>query len=209
MSTIQSPPKQPRSQGSKQLFKNPILERLSRTHISLPLIIFSCIATWLVSEGLRETSLSGAVIAGLFVVGFLFFTWVEYMAHRFIYHMEPDSKWKEEIQYKFHGVHHDYPKDKTRLALPPVVSVVLAVVLFLGLRLIMGDYVFGFLPGLLMGYASYLGVHYTVHAFRPPKNIFKVLWINHGIHHYKQNDKAFGVSSPLWDYIYGTMPNQK
>ena len=209
METTQYPLQKPQNQGSKQLFKNSVLERLSKTHISLPLIIFSGISAWLMVRGLQATDLAPLVIAGSFIVGFLFFTWVEYMSHRFIYHMEPTAKWKEEIQYKFHGVHHDYPKDKSRLALPPLVSVVLAGMLFLGLRFIMGDYVFGFLPGLLMGYASYLGVHYTIHAFRPPKNLFKVLWVHHGIHHYKQNDKAFGVSSPLWDYIYGTMPDNK
>jgi sterol desaturase/sphingolipid hydroxylase (fatty acid hydroxylase superfamily) len=44
-----------------------------------------------------------------------------------------------------------------------------------------------------------------VHAFQPPKNFFKVLWVNHSIHHYKDGEVVFGVSSPLWDYIYGTM----
>jgi sterol desaturase/sphingolipid hydroxylase (fatty acid hydroxylase superfamily) len=31
------------------------------------------------------------------------------------------------------------------------------------------------------------------------------LWINHGTHHYKNGEMVFGVSSPLWDYLYGTM----
>jgi hypothetical protein len=31
------------------------------------------------------------------------------------------------------------------------------------------------------------------------------LWINHSIHHYKDGEIVFGVSTPLWDYIYGTM----
>jgi sterol desaturase/sphingolipid hydroxylase (fatty acid hydroxylase superfamily) len=69
----------------------------------------------------------------------------------------------------------------------------------------MGDFVFAFLPGFLVGYASYLGVHYMVHAYQPPKNFLKTLWINHSIHHYKDGEIVFGVSSPLWDYIYGTM----
>jgi len=48
-----------------------------------------------------------------------------------------------------------------------------------------------------------------VHAYPPPKNIFKMLWINHGIHHYKNGEMIYGVSSPLWDYIYGTMKEKK
>jgi sterol desaturase/sphingolipid hydroxylase (fatty acid hydroxylase superfamily) len=56
-----------------------------------------------------------------------------------------------------------------------------------------------------VGYAGYLSIHYMVHSFQPPKNFLKILWINHGIHHYKNGEEVFGVSSPLWDYIYGTM----
>ncbi len=209
METTQIPTtKKPQAQGSTQLFKNPILERLTRTHISLPLITLAGISGYLLYYGVQETAVAGWILATLFFVGFLGFTWVEYMAHRFVYHMEPDAKWKEELTYKFHGVHHDYPKDKTRLALPPWVSGIIAGVLYLALNFAIGDYVYGLLPGILVGYASYLGVHYTIHAFRPPNNIFKALWVNHGIHHYKHNDKAFGVSSPLWDYVYGTMPDK-
>ncbi|HYI76223.1 MAG TPA: fatty acid hydroxylase, partial [Chryseolinea sp.] len=48
-----------------------------------------------------------------------------------------------------------------------------------------------------------------VHAFAPPKNFLKRLWINHGTHHYKNGEMIYGVSSPLWDYIYGTMTEKK
>ena len=72
----------------------------------------------------------------------------------------------------------------------------------------MGDFVFAFLPGFLVGYASYLFVHYIVHAYAPPKNFFKALWVNHSIHHYKDNTVVFGVSSPLWDYVFRTMPKK-
>ena len=40
-------------------------------------------------------------------------------------------------------------------------------------QVVMGDFAFAFLPGFLVGYAAYLGVHYMVHAFAPPKNFFK------------------------------------
>ena len=48
-----------------------------------------------------------------------------------------------------------------------------------------------------------------VHVYQPPKNFLKVLWINHSVHHYKHGEYVFGVSSPLWDYIYGTMKEKK
>jgi sterol desaturase/sphingolipid hydroxylase (fatty acid hydroxylase superfamily) len=48
-----------------------------------------------------------------------------------------------------------------------------------------------------------------VHVYQPPKNFFKILWINHSVHHYKHGEYVFGVSSPLWDYVYGTMKEKK
>ena len=92
--------------------------------------------------------------------------------------------------------------------MPPLVSLTIATILFLIFKLIMGNYAFAFLPGFAVGYASYLLVHYAVHAYRPPKNFLKQLWVNHGIHHYKNSEHVFGVSSPLWDYIFGTMPKK-
>jgi sterol desaturase/sphingolipid hydroxylase (fatty acid hydroxylase superfamily) len=198
----------PKNTGTKQLFKNPILEKLTRTHILVPLIIFNAFGGWLAYYGITEGLISGSMVAITFVLGALAFTWVEYNVHRHIFHMLPTNKLKESIQYKFHGVHHEYPKDKTRLAMPPAVSIFLAIGFFYFFRFLMGDYVFGFLPGFLFSYTYYLGVHYAVHAFRPPNNFLKVLWVNHGIHHYKDHDRAFGVSSPLWDFIYRTLPQK-
>ncbi|MEM1137231.1 MAG: sterol desaturase family protein, partial [Bacteroidota bacterium] len=197
---------QPKNSGKKEIFNNPLLEKLTRTHISIPLIIFYGISAYLLYLGFAQTALSAVTIIGVFVFGFLLFTWIEYNVHKHVFHMLPTTKLREDIQYKFHGVHHEYPKDKARLAMPPVVSITITIALFYTFKFAIGDYVFAFLPGFLSGYASYLAVHYIVHAFRPPKNIFKVLWVHHGIHHYKENDRAFGVSSPLWDYIYRTMP---
>lgn len=195
----------PQHKGTKQLFKNPILEKLSRTHISVPLTIFFLYSAGLLYWSVTHTNLSVLVTIGLFFVGLLFFTWVEYWAHRGLFHMSTHTKKREEIQYTIHGVHHEFPKDKTRLAMPPLLSITFSTILLLLFRLVIGDYVFAFLPGFLTGYAAYLSVHYMVHAYQPPKNFLKYLWINHGTHHYKNGEMVFGVSSPLWDYIYGTM----
>ena len=194
--------------GSAHMFSNPILERISRTHISIPISMFLIMAGMSYYVGYTETEislLSGVLIslAGLFT-----FTFVEYMMHKYFFHMEPDTPIKDKIQYSVHGVHHDYPKDKDRLAMPPFVSAAYAVILYLIFTLAMGDFAYYFLPGFLIGYAGYLGVHFIVHAYQPPKNFFKALWVNHAIHHYKNPDSAFGVSTPLWDYIFGTIPKK-
>lgn len=200
--------KRPKHKGSPKLFENKILEKLTHTHISAPLIIFGVIAAALIYYGIFEEGQTTLTVVVLFVSGTLFFTLVEYLMHRFLYHIPATTKFKKKIAYTMHGVHHDYPKDKSRLAMPPVLSLIVAAVLFTVYRVVLGEYVFGFLAGFLVGYAGYLGVHYSIHAFRVPKNFLKVLWHHHSIHHYRESDRAFGVSSPLWDHIFRTMPRK-
>ena len=199
----------PKNKGTQKLFQNPVLEKLTRTHIAVPLTIFSVFALALLAWSITHTSLTAATTIGLFLLGVIAFTWVEYVVHRYVFHMKTYSALRAKIQYVVHGVHHEYPKDKDRLAMPPLLSVTISTILLLLFRLVMGDFAFAFLPGFIVGYAAYLGVHYMVHAFAPPKNIFKFLWINHGTHHYKNGEMIYGVSSPLWDYVYGTMKEKK
>ena len=199
----------PKNKGTKQLFQNPILEKLSRTHISVPLAIFFLYSSVLLYWSVTHTSLNAITTVGLFGLGVIAFTWVEYITHRHLFHMQTYTRLRAKLQYTLHGVHHEFPKDKDRLAMPPLLSITIATVLLLLLRLVIGDFVFAFLPGFLVGYAAYLSVHSMVHAYQPPKNFLKVLWINHSIHHYKDGEIVFGVSSPLWDYIYGTMRDKR
>ena len=196
----------PAHKGSARLFNNPLLERLTRTHIAIPITLFLVYAAGLLYWSVTTTDIPVATTVALFFTGLLVFSLVEYLTHRYVFHMETNTERKKKMQYTMHGVHHDYPKDKDRLAMPPLASLTIATLLLIIFELFMHDYVFSFLPGFLTGYASYLFVHYIVHAFQPPKNVFKVLWVNHGIHHYKHQDKAFGVSSPLWDIVFRTMP---
>lgn len=189
-----------------KLFSNKVLESLTRTHIAVPLTIFYGAAIGLTGFSLYYGVISPTSNLWLFLGGLLFFTLVEYLVHRYAFHIDTDTPAKAKFQYTFHGIHHDYPRDKTRLAMPPVASVLLASALFGVYRLVLGYYGLPFAAGFLAGYASYLCVHYSVHAFRPPKNFLKILWAHHAIHHHKEPDAAFGVSSPLWDVIFRTMP---
>ena len=199
----------PDNYGSATLFSNPVLERISRTHISIPITLFLAISTVSMYYGLVSTSIPLGLGLAFFGLGLLAFSFVEYMMHKHFFHMEPDTPLKDKLQYNVHGVHHDYPKDKDRLAMPPFVSAAYAAILYLLFTLVMGDFALYFLPGFLLGYAGYLAVHYVVHVYNPPKNFFKILWVNHAIHHYKDPDAAFGVSSPLWDYLLGTLPKKE
>lgn len=200
--------KRPKRKGSPTLFQNSVLERLTHTNISYPLIIFTAVAVVLVYYGIVEKGFRTPMMVFLFFTGLFVFTFVEYIMHRFLYHIPATTDKMKKISYTMHGVHHDYPKDKSRLAMPPLLSLIIATVLFVVYRTFLGDYVFGFLAGFLIGYAGYLGIHYSIHAFKVPNNFLKILWHHHSIHHYREDDRAFGVSSPLWDHVFHTMPRK-
>jgi sterol desaturase/sphingolipid hydroxylase (fatty acid hydroxylase superfamily) len=199
----------PKHKGSARLFENPTLERLTHTHIAAPLSIFFAVAAVSLYYGLSEGLLSGLSAMGLFMAGWFLFTFVEYLMHRFVYHMDTNTPSKAKFQYTMHGVHHEYPKDKTRLAMPPILTVFVASLLFFIFRFVFGNAGFGLLAGFVFGYALYLFVHYAIHVYAPPKNFLKFWWHHHAQHHYKQDEIAFGVSTTLWDHIIGTMPKQR
>lgn len=192
---------------SVPLFENQLLNRLTRTHISVPVSLFILYALGLLYWTATYTSIGLAASLGIFIGGVFLFTLIEYVMHRYVFHwFEHDEVGPEALQYKFHGVHHDYPKDKQRLAMPPVGSLTISTILLVIFYFIVNDAAFSLLAGINLGYALYLLVHYSVHAYRKPKNFLSVLWKHHAIHHYKDDTVAFGVSSPLWDYVFRTMP---
>ncbi len=197
-----------KNMGKKQLFQNPYLERLTHTPILTPIGIFTALAVPLLYYSIFYKNLSFIILAISFFGGTLAFTLVEYLVHRYVFHLQPNTPSRADFQYKFHGVHHKFPKDEDRLAMPPVLSITIWCVVFGLSYMLMHDYVYGFTAGFGVGYAAYLSVHYMVHAFQPPKNFFRILWVNHGIHHHKNDDVAFGVSSPLWDWVFGTLPKK-
>src|SRR5688572_29100229 len=128
----------PKNKGTRQLFQNPILEKLSRTHIAVPLAIFSLYSLSLLYWSATHTSLSVWTAILIFFVGVFTFTWVEYNVHRYLFHMSIYTKTREKLQYTLHGVHHEFPKDKDRLAMPPLLSITLATILLLIFRVVMG-----------------------------------------------------------------------
>lgn len=199
----------PKKDTAGKMFENPILDKLTNSHAFIPIAMLILFGIGFLYWGTQNTLLETGQFVVLVLVGILSWTLFEYLMHKYLYHMLPTNNIKGWIQYNMHGLHHEYPKDKSRLAMPPLLIVVIAFLFLFVFKLFMGEFTYGFAPGFLFGYAGYLCVHYIVHAFKPPKNSFKVLWVNHAIHHYKDPDVAFGVSSPLWDHVFRTLPKKK
>jgi sterol desaturase/sphingolipid hydroxylase (fatty acid hydroxylase superfamily) len=188
--------------------KHRIVE-VPKTNSLLAVSIYVCLSLSVLVYGVFIIRLSLKSNLIFIIFGLLLFTLVEYLLHRFLYHSGKDYKDEANWQYKVHGIHHDHPKEKGLLAMPIVLAILLGSFFFFLFYIILKDHTYFFWPGFFLGYALYLFIHYKIHSQKPPKNVFKYLWKHHNLHHYVYENKAFGVSSPLWDIIFGTMPPKK
>lgn len=193
------------NKGQAKLFQNEYLEMLTKTH---PLVIWGMylpVMVYCMYRSHTRLDYSFVMIAAIFVAGSFFWTFFEYIMHRFMFHWVAESVRARKFVYVMHGNHHEYPRDKERLFMPPVPSIILSCIIFSLMYLGMGEFVFMFFPGFLFGYLMYGTMHYAIHAWNPPFKWLKPLWRNHHLHHYKNDHQGFGVSTTLWDRFFGTM----
>jgi amino acid permease len=85
-------------------------------------------------------------IALTFLGALLFWTFFEYIAHRFLYHWVSENPRIQKFVYTMHGNHHHYPRDRQRLFLPPVPSLIMASAIFCIAVPDYGQHVFMFFP---------------------------------------------------------------
>jgi 4-hydroxysphinganine ceramide fatty acyl 2-hydroxylase len=197
-----------KNKGQARLFKNDYMEMMTKTH---PIVIYSMyfpVIIFMLYYGASYKGISAWAEALLFISGTLFWTFFEYLMHRYLFHMIVETPRAKKFVYTMHGVHHEYPRDKERLFMPPVPSLIAASIIFWLMHALIGWYALSFFPGFLFGYIVYGSMHFAIHAFTPPK-FLKALWRNHHLHHYKAPEKGFGVSSVLWDIVFRTVPKRE
>lgn len=190
-----------------ELFKSKILNLLTWSHPALIFSIYMILSGVLIYFYYITYEVSVGHILLTFAIGFLTWTLAEYILHRFIYHKIKDASYDTGFHYMFHGIHHAYPNDKSKTVLPPLPSIVIASIFFGLFYLMLKENAFAFSPGFVLGYSIYMWIHTIIHKLPLPKQ-FNFWWKHHGIHHFQQHDRAFGVSTPLWDYVFGTMPKK-
>ncbi len=191
------------------MFQSRSLEMLTRVHPGIAIIYNLTTSSSLLYMNYYFGFVTGiGKICGLAFLGYITWTVAEYFLHRFFFHIESTKHpILTKISHTVHGVHHEQPTDYKRMFMPPVPAT-LFMGLFFGLfYLIMGTSVFVFLPGFLTGYLSYAYTHFKIHQSKAPKKL-KWLWTHHIKHHYQDETKAFGVSSPFWDIVFRTMPSK-
>jgi sterol desaturase/sphingolipid hydroxylase (fatty acid hydroxylase superfamily) len=133
---------------------------------------------------LARSSLPARDLVALFACGYLAWTVAEYAVHRFVLHGLAPTE---------HLRHHAAPKE-------PVVHVFWQI--WAALAVVYAILGGAFLSGVLVAYAWYLFAHYSAH--HNPKPLAKTL-AKHHLGHHRLATRNFGVSTTLWDRVFGTM----
>ncbi|GAB4572267.1 MAG: sterol desaturase family protein [Anaerolineae bacterium] len=198
-----------RNAESMRIFESDFLEFF--THISPVTIVVMWVPVAAALLYVAAQSVPTATIVLGVLIGLFAWTFVEYMLHRFLFHYEPRTPRQEKIFFLFHGIHHAQPQDKTRLVMPLPVSIPLGI-LFYGLFYVFFVSFLGapnwlnpVMAGFVIGYLIYDLTHYATHHFPMRSRLAKYLKRHHMIHHYKEPNARFGVSTPFWDWVFGTM----
>ncbi|KAI9032800.1 hypothetical protein CLU79DRAFT_692950 [Phycomyces nitens] len=190
-------------------FSDPAMDVLSRTSwYMVPLIWIPFVVYQLWSS--LQTGHNDFMVTGVsFSSGVFFWTLLEYCLHRFLFHLDdllPDHPKALLVHFTLHGIHHHMPMDRLRLVMPPALTVLIGTpVIRLAHSVCMPKIAHGFVAGAFMGYILYDLIHYYLHHAQVFKIHFREMKRYHIAHHYKEYDSGFGITSKLWDYVFGTV----
>ena len=201
--------------GVIRLFQTDFMERLTRTKWWMIPLIWMPLVVFFLLDGCRHLALdfgpSRSLLFGLslFAVGFLSWTLLEYSLHRGVFHWHPDTKSPFQITLHFllHGLHHKTPMDKDRLVFPPAAAILIVSFFYAVYRTLLPYPIFCcFTSGKLLGYICYDLSHYYLHHGRPePNSGWHYRKVYHHNHHFKDSESGFGISTTLWDHVFGTL----
>lgn len=194
--------------ASPPMFDSPWLDRFTRVHPAVPVLIYLPVIFALFVTGGERVGWGYAAL--LAAAGYVFWTLTEYWLHRVVFHFEPEDGIGARLHWMIHGVHHDHPNDPLRLVMPPSASIPLAILFYALFYLVLGaDPATAFGAGFLGGYLAYDMVHYHVHHHTPRTRVGKKLRELHMRHHFQDDERGFGVSAPYWDRVFGTQPRSR
>ncbi|TAN09099.1 MAG: fatty acid hydroxylase family protein [Burkholderiaceae bacterium] len=168
----------------------------SRANLYVGLVCDWMIGLVLLAAAVRVGGIHAALATVTVLIGFFVFSFSEYAAHRWLFHVMPGPL------RDGHARHHIDPGgyDALPFFIPPLVMCVLAALLSLVLPL---GYALLLAGAVAVSYALYGSSHTVLHIVRFRDPILRPWQEFHDLHH-DHPDKNFGVTTPLWDFILGT-----
>ncbi|WP_170317605.1 sterol desaturase family protein [Paroceanicella profunda] len=194
-----------RSEARAQaIFSHPDVRSVARVFgTAAVLLVALSLAAGPGGAGRFEVTLAG--VAG----GLAWWSFLEYVLHRFILHWEPRGPRGKALRRRLpgHRGHHDTPGDPER-----VVNTRRSIALPIAVPLVLGMLVPGVSPPLAMaalgggaaGYVAYECVHVGCHLGQRPGGYWRMIRRHHALHHHRDETANFGVTSPLWDILLRT-----
>jgi dihydroceramide fatty acyl 2-hydroxylase len=189
--------------ASPRLFENDFLDRFSRVHWSMPLLVYTPVVVLLAWLSLR--AFNPGIVAAAALFGYFIWSLIEYFGHRYLFHAELPGAWGARLHHLIHGVHHVHPSDPLRLVMPPLLSAPIMLIALIVTWLLFGlPLGYPFLMGFITGYIIYDMVHYYLHHAEPKTRLGLTMRRLHMMHHFRDPTRAYGVSAPWWDYVFRT-----
>jgi 4-hydroxysphinganine ceramide fatty acyl 2-hydroxylase len=136
----------------------------------------------------------------LVALGFITWTFFEYILHRFWMHAKHGHAEGRNDRFN-HQHHHTHPTDIRVTNSQRTIGLILTVGLLLT-GFLLNDY-FSLFSGFFTGFASYTMMHWVLH--QPwAGHIFPKLQRQHIHHHLKYPNLCFGVTTTVWDSVFHT-----
>jgi sterol desaturase/sphingolipid hydroxylase (fatty acid hydroxylase superfamily) len=166
----------------------------------VPLAGGLCLWAW------HDAALPEVAKPALIATGILVWTVIEYLLHRFLLHYRPQAPVLLALIEKLHLGHHRDPQDEAKITVPVYGSLPIAGGLLGLFRLMAGSWDLAALlmTGSIAAYLYYETVHFWIHRGARRGRWLRQRRANHFFHHFTDQTRCFGVTTPLWDLIWGT-----
>ncbi len=189
-----------------RLFDNDLLERCTHTSVTTIISFWLLVAFGAVGVGVGQGRMTGGGVAVVFLSGVVAWTFVEYMLHRFVFHLDRLLPAAGRFCFLLHGCHHADPSDASRDIMPLVGSVPAMCGLAAAAISVLGEAGgLVFFGAFALAYLAYDVTHYGCHQWSLPGRIGTYLKRHHLLHHHLDDTRHFGVTSPLWDWCFRTL----
>lgn len=194
-----------------RLFKSPVLEALTHFTPTGVILLWGSVVLISLVVALVYLAMPLKLVALGWLGGVLLWTLLEYIIHRFLLHADFKTKVMQHFQYMGHGIHHEQPMMKTRLVMPPLGAIPTAGTILLLLWVVLyfsgaGQWTAAMYSGIISGYITYDMLHFAYHFSGSQNKTFMSLRKHHMRHHGIDKKARYGVSTPFWDHVFGTMP---
>ena len=165
--------------------------------------LLACLLLWYSSASVQGSWIS---ILLLITGGMLLWSILEYVLHRFVFHLCSPIPFVQKILERLHLGHHADPRNPDRILVRPIYSLSISAMLLGGLYSLTGTLfsASGLMSGIWLGFLYYETVHFRLHLIKGHKGLLGLQRRGHFYHHFLDSQCCFGVTSPLWDLVLGT-----